>query len=294
MVVGDRHAFLITAYCQPDLLRTLVRLLDHPDTDIFVHLDAATMPTVGLPTVHSRRFVARSSVHWGGESITRATLGLLRAAVSLDDYAYIHMISGTDLPLVPFPTIQDRLAGRTEQFLKQCPHLDEHARWKVAYWHPFVETHHYRTSTPLKVISHGAVLAQRNLGLDRMRRLGIEPRHTSPWWSITQDFANWLLSKEDWIRSVFIRGLAAEEVFTLTAYDTFKPDFALSSRQEGDLRLLNAEPGEVRSPRDFTMADLQTLRAAAPQVLFARKFDIERQPAIVNHIAGRILGGNPI
>ena len=34
-----KHAFLIIAHDNPELLKVLVDLLDHPDCDIFIHID---------------------------------------------------------------------------------------------------------------------------------------------------------------------------------------------------------------------------------------------------------------
>ena len=39
-VVGDKHAFLVIAHKDDETLRTLLRTLDDPRNDIFIHMDA--------------------------------------------------------------------------------------------------------------------------------------------------------------------------------------------------------------------------------------------------------------
>ena len=98
-----KHAFLILAHCCPRQIRILLSLLDHPRNDIYIHIDRKAPFGPGELEgccVHSAvHFVEpRISVHWGGVSIMRAELALLKAAVP-GHYAFYHLLSGQDLPI---------------------------------------------------------------------------------------------------------------------------------------------------------------------------------------------------
>ncbi|MBQ2596564.1 MAG: hypothetical protein II581_01540, partial [Oscillospiraceae bacterium] len=99
----EKHAYLILAHDRPGQLLDLFRMLDHPRNDIYVHLDrkASFRPEVfaGCCRHSGLHFIEpRISIHWGGVSIMRAELALLRAAVP-GHYAFYHLLSGQDLPI---------------------------------------------------------------------------------------------------------------------------------------------------------------------------------------------------
>lgn len=64
-----RFAYLIIAHNEPTLFRTLVRLLDDPRNDIFVHIDkrADARQFRSVVTKHSGLyFIDNQTVNWGG------------------------------------------------------------------------------------------------------------------------------------------------------------------------------------------------------------------------------------
>ena len=105
-----RHAYLILAHHHFGQLRKLIMLLDDPRNDIFVHVDkkAAFNPEewTGLCR-HSRLsfLKERICVSWGGVSIMRSELALLKEATSSGEYDYYHLLSGMDLPIKDQDTI---------------------------------------------------------------------------------------------------------------------------------------------------------------------------------------------
>lgn len=105
----QKHAYMIIAHNEFDLLEILVRLLDDPRNDIYVHIDAKVknfdFKTFQALTQYSRlRFTPRRiSATWGDFSLVNTELLLLQTAVAGEDpaqpYAYYHLISGVDLPI---------------------------------------------------------------------------------------------------------------------------------------------------------------------------------------------------
>ena len=105
-----RHAYLILAHTNFGQLRKLLELLDDPRNDIFVHVDgkADFDETQWKDACRSSRLTftdRRLKVHWGGVSIMRAELLLLKTATQAGPYDYYHLLSGMDLPIKDQDTI---------------------------------------------------------------------------------------------------------------------------------------------------------------------------------------------
>lgn len=101
---GCKHAYLVMAHKDDETLRTLLRTLDDPRNDIFIHMDAKNTgwdENRALASIDKAGifFVPRISVTWGGYSQIACELGLLNAAVDKGRYTYYHLLSGQDLPI---------------------------------------------------------------------------------------------------------------------------------------------------------------------------------------------------
>lgn len=109
MTPTDRHAFLIMAHEQPQLLQRLVDRLDDERTDIYLHVDSeAPFDGSEISTRRSRLLMVepRVDVRWGHTSQIEAEYALLEASAD-GDYSYRHIISGTHWPLRPVGEILD-------------------------------------------------------------------------------------------------------------------------------------------------------------------------------------------
>ena len=105
-----RHAYLILAHKNFTQLRKLVELLDDSRNDIFIHVDAKAKfdkeEWKGSCRHSSLSFIEpRIHVNWGGVSIMRVELALLKAATEAGHYDYYHLLSGMDLPIKDQDTI---------------------------------------------------------------------------------------------------------------------------------------------------------------------------------------------
>jgi hypothetical protein len=281
---AGRHAFLILAHTQPDLLRVLVDLLDDPGADLFVHVDARSTSLRGLnlQANHSLLTTVSTATAWGGYSLFQAELRLLECAVRTGQYEYLHLISGQDLPLCSVPEMRSRLAGRSEQFIGRVPERDCDAEWKLRYWHPFADSPHYRTSVVRKAARRSAVMVQRAVKVDRVTPRGLQPRHGSQWFSITAPFAAWILDRRVWIDDAFGRSITSDELVLTTMWATLNPPFELSSEEDQNLRWINWDAVSKEGPRVITQRELPQLRRAAERALFARKFDLTADPEAVS------------
>ena len=89
----QKHAYMIIAHNEFDLLEILVRLLDDPRNDIYIHIDAKVkdfdFKSFQALTQYSRlRFTPRRiSATWGDFSLVNTELLLLQTAVGGEDPA---------------------------------------------------------------------------------------------------------------------------------------------------------------------------------------------------------------
>lgn len=101
---SNKHAYLIIAHNNALQLKLLLELLDHPRTDIYIHIDEKSMndfsfvaKDINYSNVY---FIPRIPVFWGGYSIVKTEILLLEYAMKNGEYAYYHLLSGADLPLL--------------------------------------------------------------------------------------------------------------------------------------------------------------------------------------------------
>ena len=106
-----KHAFLIIAHNEFRLLKALVQLLDHPNNDIYIHIDLKADNSQYnfiyqcVDFSHLEIF-CKYAVSWGDESQVNCELFLIKKAVN-KKYDYYHILSGTDLPIKSMKYIHD-------------------------------------------------------------------------------------------------------------------------------------------------------------------------------------------
>lgn len=124
MADGFRIAFCIECHKYTPVLQELCRLLQHPETDIFIHVDAKSDIRAFKPLFPLAHFIKkRCRVYWGEYSQIDCMLRLLRATRK-GTYRYIVLLSGDTLPLQPCVRIHDFLkASYPAQFADMQPEL---------------------------------------------------------------------------------------------------------------------------------------------------------------------------
>ena len=279
-----RHAYLILAHKNFGQLRKLLALLDDPRNDIFVHVDrkAAFDQSAWDDACRYSGLVfiePRIRVSWGGVSIMRCELALLKEAVSHGTYSYFHLLSGMDLPIKS----QDTIHAFFEKH-DGCEFID--------FWEMKDETYdrlHYFTLFPegarnflTHFLNNSFKSIQKAIG-HRINR-EVDFHSASQWFSITDSLARYVLSKEDWLEKVFRHTCLCDEIFiaTLVWNSPFR-----EKAVKGSLRLIDWDRGgSVRHPWTFRSEDLEMLMNAPH--LWARKFDETVDSKIIDMIYDRL------
>lgn len=274
----NRHAYLIMAHHQFDFLKELLLALDHEYNDIYLHIDQKVrdFDFSGFSHVMQRSnlyFTERLNVHWGGYSQTACELVLLKAAVP-GHYGYYHLLSGSDFPLKTQEEIHHFFEENNgKEFLHfDSPEFAPKLRERISLYHFFRESNCPFAEPADMLFSK----AQRFFHIDRLKNETISLQKGANWFSITHAFAEYVLSREDWIRKHFRHSVCADELLLQTLavnspfmdriFDPFGTGLSL-----GNLRYIDWERGSGNSPYTFQAEDAAFLKTLPH--LFARKFE---------------------
>lgn len=140
-----KHAYLILAHNEPELLSLLVERLDDVRNDIYIHFDRKLSILPDIKTQHAGLYILkdRVDVRWADVSMLEAEYKLFHAVVdSGSQYSHHHLISGVDLPLKNQDYIHSFFAqhqGKEFVGLHQRP-MNSHADRALHYWHPFTRS----------------------------------------------------------------------------------------------------------------------------------------------------------
>ena len=272
-----KHAYLILAHNEPELLSLLVERLDDVRNDIYIHFDRKLSILPDIKTQHAGLYILkdRVDVRWADVSMLEAEYKLFHAVVdSGSQYSHHHLISGVDLPLKNQDYIHSFFAqhqGKEFVGLHQRP-MNSHADRALHYWHPF--TRSFRGSGCVfaikRILRYLVIQTQVLLGIRRNTAI---PFHKGGQWvSITRELIDYLLEQEERAFTIFSRTFGADEYFVPTLiWDTpfMERLFDATDESRGAMRYIGwRADGQLI---DFTSQDLPALQQT--EYLFARKFN---------------------
>lgn len=267
-----KHAYLIMAHNDWDLLRILISCLDDERNDIFVHIDAkvAILPELRTEKALLKMIADRKDVRWGDVSVVEAEYALLEAAAAAGPYAYYHLLSGADLPLKSQDYIHSFCDGHQgREFIGYTlTGIAPEIVLKARRWH--ILPRHFRSGNlVLRALRKSFILAQEALGIERNK--DIDFKKGSQWVSITDGLARYVLAHRDWTLRTFRNTFCSDEMFvqTLCWMSPFKEN--IFSTDNDALGCMRAIGWKGSCLCDWSAADYDTL--AASDALFARKFN---------------------
>lgn len=222
-----KHAYCIIAHQDPLMLHVLVAMLDHPQNDVFIHVDKKVdiEPFLGAKTRWSNVVYLkdRISVEWGSTSQIDGELLLFDYALYHGDYSYFHLMSGLDLPLQSQDYIHDFMDNKNpgREFVtvnRKDEELLRDLEYKTRYYHFFVrnlsDAQHSFSHYWYFYLHAVTIKIQQALGI--RRKYPFELRKGSNWVSISQQFVAYMLSEKNKLKSVFRKTLCADEIFLQT------------------------------------------------------------------------------
>ena len=285
-----KHAYLIMAHNQEELLISLIQCLDYKDNDIYVHLDSKWgNVNIGelYAAAHKSKLIVlqdRIDVKWGTFSQIECELLLLKAAIE-NHYQYYHLMSGMDLPLKKQEQIHEFFRGKhgTEFIHFDAPQVNRDIYKRISKYNFIIAK---KGNWVSRILYHALMMLQ--IGVDRAKRYGTEFHKGANWFSITDDLAHYVVEKSDRIHEVFRYARCGDEMFlqTLVMNSKFKDRLVGNNFCDNYETIQYCIDWNRGSPYVFTSNDFEFLIAS--NMCFARKFDWNVDKEVVRQIKERV------
>ncbi|MFM2061629.1 MAG: hypothetical protein RLZZ507_1299 [Cyanobacteriota bacterium] len=188
-------AYLVLAHHDPIHLERLIKSIDY-QAHIFIHLDKKTNIDryIHIAHIKSVAFISeRIKVYWGGISMVKAILNLIKAALaSNENFSHLVLLSGSDYPIKPVSTFYDFLKSNPDRQFIKITNLNESPlpseKRLTNYWfmeplQPFYNDRLFRQI--LQKIFH--------LGVTKKPLKNVSTAWGSQWWAITPKCAAFIL-----------------------------------------------------------------------------------------------------
>lgn len=278
-----KHAYLIIAHNEFDILRLLVESLDDARNDLFVHIDKKVEDVPSLHTRFSRLYVLedRVDVRWGNVSQIECELRLFEAAYQQGPYDFYHLISGTHLPLKSNDYIDAFFSGFVgNEIMHMWPFDDYEADIKIRFRHLYTSVY----KSPIKSLRLFSqfmwninVKIQKLLGIRRYKNQLFYK--SDNWVSLSQNAISFLVHRKKEILRKYRFTFCGDEFFVASELKACGDRFQIMDRS--GLLFVDFING---APRDLNASDLEALKKS--ECLFARKFNSSDSAflhAVINH-----------
>lgn len=294
-----RHAYLILAHTNFGQLRKLLELLDDPRNDIFVDVDAKAdfnpESFDGACKASGLTFLDhRIKVSWGGVSIMRAELRLLKKATATAKYDYYHLISGMDLPIKSQDTIHDFFDAHSGREFLSLWKLSSRTEMRLRHYTLFPEGAGFFLTN---FLNNMFKIMQKAVGFKINK--DVDFGYASQWFSITDELARYIVSREEWLEKTFRHTNTCDEIFLATVIKGTKfmdrlyiedESVNYSGLNRSNMRFIDWSRGEsVRHPWTFRAGDWDLLMSVP--YFWARKFDERIDAEIIDRICNWLKSG---
>lgn len=289
-----RHAIMIMAHADWPALFRLVEELDHPDIDIYVHINKCSKDWdpkfLDGSTKYSKViFVPRMRIEYCNYSQVRAICSLLDSATK-GQYDYYHLISGSDLPLHSTQHFLEFFySHRNKEFISyyQEENLSQYRYHR--FFSNSIRTAPRFISLLLKKLDIVLLQVQERLKINLLYGYKGIPRKCSDWWSITHKAAILILEKEPEFRKYFKHVFCPSELLaqTIIFNSNLRSNiYDLNDPNRGSLRLIDWDRG---TPYVWKKEDFKDI-ISSPN-MFGRKFNHNIDANVISDIYVNRNGG---
>ncbi len=284
----NKHAYLIIAHHQFELLEMLCKMIDHPNHDIFIHIDKKAKgfdnnKFENITQYSKVFFTKRTDVIWGDYSQINSELVLLKAAQEKGRYGYYHLLSGVDMLLKPAHKIYNFFEENYGKEFITCGEAPvenkNFIRKRIEHYFLF-QKRAGRDNDRWKRCADKLNHYQYVLGVDRLKGFDKQLLCGGNWFSITDKLAKYVVDNEGWIKKHFRYTQCADEVFlqTLISGTEFEENLYMPVPQPGYIACMHLVDWQRGDPYTYKKEDFKELINSP--FMFARKFDIAKYPEI--------------
>lgn len=289
----SKHAYLIIAHNQFNILEYLIKLLDDERNDIYIHIDKKIKDFdfkrfENIVKKSNIYFTQRTSVTWGGYSQINSEIILLRESVK-KNYKYYHLLSGVDLPIKSQNFIHNFFEEHDgKEFVHfDKPFFDDKFIKRIKYYYIFQEyIGRKRTllSNILRIFQEISLFIQSKISIDRINKNEVYFQKGANWFSITNELANYIVNQEEKIKKIYKYTKCADEIFlqTIISNSKFKNNIFYNGYDDNYISCIRYIDWERGDPYVFRKHDFNDLISS--KYIFARKFDYNEDEEIVKKI----------
>lgn len=288
----DKHAYLIMAHNEFDILEKQLILLDDYRNDIYIHIDKKVKnfnfdyykSIVEKSNVY---YVDRIDIKWGDFSQIKCELILLKHSI-LKNYRYYHLISGVDLPLKTNDEIHEFFNSKDGlEFIHFCTEKQSIQRKKRVSQYHFMRWNRTRNKYFNYITSRINVIlsiVQSKMNFERKWDENMKLQSGANWFSITNELAKYIISKEDWIYKYFRYTSCGDEMFLQTiVYNTkFREKLYKKEMNDDHISCMRYIDWKRGKPYIFKQEDFQDL--VNSDRIFARKFSSKVDDDVIDNI----------
>lgn len=267
-----RHAYLIIAHNEFEVLNLLVSKLDDERNDIYVHFDRKLKTLPQLRVSKSRLFVLedRVDVRWGNVSQIKCEMVLFEKALENAPYDYYHLISGTHLPLMDNDAIDGffkKEDGRSvvTGMVKDIEYQETLKMRRINLFTRNYASHKQLLSRCSQFLWKSFIALQRVLNIRINKSASFYK--ASNWASLTEDAVRLIVERKKLIFRKYRFSLCGDEFFVPTEL----MDSPLRGKVVNNDLLLKQEMQRA-NPRVYHLIELDELKQSG--CVFARKFTI--------------------
>ncbi|MCI1647451.1 MAG: glycosyl transferase [Bacteroides sp.] len=280
-----KHAYLIIAHHEFEVLQKLVLCLDDCRNDIFIHFDKKVehLPVITTEYAHLFILAHRINVHWGNISQIKVEYILFEEASKQGTYQYYHLISGVHLPLRSQDNIHaffSQIQG--SEVLTEMPTSVGEIALKMQKYNLFTVYFAHR----LRIVRRfNQLLWRAFIILQKAFHISVNTRtpfyKASNWVSLTSEGVSFLLSKKREVLRKYRFSFCGDEFFVPSELE----NSSFKARIRYESTLLKCDFKGANS-RIYRMSDYQDLMRS--DCLFARKFSHDDME-VVNNIVKQVI-----
>lgn len=294
-----KHAYLIMAHDDKIMLLNLLSQIDDRRNDIYIHLDKSfyneeVKKELECSVNNSKIYFVNSHfLNWGTFSIVMAEIELLKCSTLMNSYQYYHLVSGRDLILWNQDDIHDFFdLNHGKEFIDCRTNLSDIFLDRVKYYYivqDYLKNRHLIT----RFLNKLSLVFQKIIRINRLKN--IKYGFGSQWFSITDEFARYVVSKEIFIKENFRWTLCPDELFIQTLWlnsPSYKASLTYQNESQSNntlepfcknsMRAIDFKRGSGMSPYIFRHNDFQLLLNS--NCIFARKFDSKLSKDLIDDI----------
>lgn len=282
-----RHAYLIIAHNEFEVLQHLLNALDDKRNDVFIHIDKKVKSYPNLYMEHGQLSILENSeeVYWGHISQIEAEYLLFETAHKNGPYAYYHLISGVHLPLYNQSYIHaffDKLRGK-DLLMKMDTPVEE-ITIKVRKYNFFIKNYFSSRGFMRKInqfLWRMSIFFQKIFDI-RANRNEIFYK-ASNWLSLSQKSVEYILKEKSKVLKRYRYSFCGDEFFVPSMLEnmSFKSNVVYYDK------LLKCD-FEGANTKTYSLVNYEDIITSG--CLFARKFsaqDIDVVEKILNNINSR-------